>query len=107
MVRTKQTHRQSLVGKCPRQRSRKNAPRTGGVKRPRRWRSGTVALREIRKYQQSTDTLIPKRSFQRLVREVTRRLFKTEPYRFQSAALLALQVGTEDFLVERLADTQD
>ena len=105
MVRTKQTHR-STGGKSPRRVSRKRAPSTGGVKRPRRWRPGTVSLREIRKYQSSTDTLIPKRSFQRLVREITHDLFPTENYRFQSAVLLTLQVGTEDFLVERLSDTQ-
>ena len=76
------------------------------MKRPRRWRSGTVALREIRKYQNSTETLIPKRSFQRLVREITHDLFCGDNYRFQSSALLALQIGAEDFLVEKLSDTQ-
>ena len=40
-------------------------------KKPHRYRPGTVALREIRKYQKSTNTLIPKLAFQRLVKEVT------------------------------------
>ena len=106
MVRTKQSHR-AVGGKSPHHvMRRKRAPTRGGLKRPRRWRSGTVALREIRRYQSSTNTLIPKRSFQRLVREITHDLFRTENYRFQSTALLALQVGAEDFLVERLSDTQ-
>ena len=75
MVRMKQTSRKSqgLPMKRPRlltMVSRKRAPPTGGVKKPRRYRPGTVALREIRRYQNTTDTLIPKRSFQLLVQEV-------------------------------------
>ena len=46
----------------------KNVRGTGGVKKPHRYRPGTVALREIRKYQKSTDLLICKLPFQRLVR---------------------------------------
>jgi histone H3 len=42
----------------------------GGVKKPHRFKPGTVALREIRKYQKSTDLLIRKLPFQRLVREI-------------------------------------
>jgi Core histone H2A/H2B/H3/H4 len=42
----------------------------GGVKKPHRYRPGTVALREIRKYQKSTELLIRKLPFQRLVREI-------------------------------------
>jgi hypothetical protein len=41
-----------------------------GVKKPHRYRPGTVALREIRKYQKSTELLIRKLPFQRLVREI-------------------------------------
>ena len=52
---------------------------------------GTVALREIRKYQKSTELLIRKLPFQRLVREIAQD-FKTD-LRFQSAAIGALQVG--------------
>ena len=73
----------------------------GGVCRKRRFRPGTVALREIRKYQKSTDLLIRKIPFQRLVREVCEGLTKTLGYqlRFQSTALLALQEASESFLV--------
>ena len=46
------------------------APATGGVKKPHRFRPGTVALREIRKYQKTTELLIRKLPFQRLVREI-------------------------------------
>jgi len=55
-----------------------------------RYRPGTVALREIRKYQKSTELLIRKLPFQRLVREIAQD-FKTD-LRFQSSAVLALQV---------------
>ncbi len=55
-----------------------------------RYRPGTVALREIRRYQKSTELLIRKLPFQRLVREIAQD-FKTD-LRFQSAAIGALQV---------------
>ncbi|WP_143213447.1 hypothetical protein, partial [Acinetobacter baumannii] len=74
MARTKQTARKSTGGKAPRKQlatkaARKSAPATGGVKKPHRYRPGTVALREIRRYQKSTELLIRKLPFQRLVRE--------------------------------------
>ncbi|ORX65594.1 hypothetical protein DL89DRAFT_296032, partial [Linderina pennispora] len=53
MARTKQTARKSTGGKAPRKQlatkaARKSAPSgTGGVKKPHRYRPGTVALREI------------------------------------------------------------
>uniref|UniRef100_A0A3P8U7P4 H3.3 histone B n=1 Tax=Amphiprion percula TaxID=161767 RepID=A0A3P8U7P4_AMPPE len=96
MARTKQTARKSTGGKAPRKQlatkaARKSAPSTGGVKKPHRYRPGTVALREIRRYQKSTELLIRKLPFQRLVREIAQD-FKTD-LRFQSAAIGALQVS--------------
>ena len=44
--------------------ARKSAPVSTGVKK-RRFKSGTVALREIKKYQKGTDLLIQKAPFQR------------------------------------------
>ena len=70
----------------------------GNIRKRRRFRPGTVALREIRKFQRSTELLIRKLPFQRLVKEVVYQLFKQE-YRFQSTAILALQEASEDFLV--------
>ena len=69
MARTKQTARKSTGGKAPRKQlatkaARKSAPATGGVKKPHRYRPGTVALREIRRYQKSTELLIRKLPFQ-------------------------------------------
>uniref|UniRef100_A0A8C8C2B3 Histone H2A/H2B/H3 domain-containing protein n=1 Tax=Oncorhynchus tshawytscha TaxID=74940 RepID=A0A8C8C2B3_ONCTS len=73
MARTKQTARKSTGGKAPRKQlatkaARKSAPSTGGVKKPHRYRPGTVALREIRRYQKSTELLIRKLPFQRPAR---------------------------------------
>jgi len=70
----------------------------GKVRKPRRFRPGTVALRQIKKYQKSTELLIRKLPFQRLVKEVVVQMFQTQ-YRFQSTALLALQEASEEFLV--------
>ena len=108
MARTKQTARKSTGGKAPRKQlatkaARKSAPATGGVKKPHRYRPGTVALREIRKYQKSTELLIRKLPFQRLVREIAQD-FKTD-LRFQSSAILALQEASEAYLVGLFEDT--
>jgi len=108
MARTKQTIRKIIGGKAPRKAlatkaARKSAPSAGGVKKPHRYRPGTVALREIRKFQKSTDLLIRKLPFQRLVREVARQ-FKND-LRFQSTAILALQEAAEAYLVSLFEDT--
>ncbi|KAJ8383660.1 hypothetical protein AAFF_G00216310 [Aldrovandia affinis] len=103
MARTKQTARKSTGGKAPRKQlatkaARKSAPSTGGVKKPHRYRPGTVALREIRRYQKSTELLIRKLPFQRLVREIAQD-FKTD-LRFQSAGPCS-----EAYLVGLFEDT--
>ncbi|XP_045895530.1 uncharacterized protein LOC123963052 [Micropterus dolomieu] len=108
MARTKQTARKSTGGKAPRKQlatkaARKSAPATGGVKKPHRYRPGTVALREIRRYQKSTELLIRKLPFQRLVREIAQD-FKTD-LRFQSSAVMALQEASEAYLVGLFEDT--
>ena len=76
---------------------------SGEVKKRHRFRPGTVALREIRKYQKSTDLVLRKASFQRLVREVTQDI--RSEVRFQSTALLALQEAAEMYLVGLFEDT--
>ncbi|MBW0526560.1 hypothetical protein O181_066275 [Austropuccinia psidii MF-1] len=108
MARTKQTARKSTGGKAPRKQlaakaARKAVPPTGGVKKPHRYRPGTVALREIRRYQKSTELLIRKLPFQRLVREIAQD-FKTD-LRFQSSAVMALQESAEAYLVGLFEDT--
>ena len=78
-------------------------PQTGGLKRPMRYRPGTVALREIRRYQKTTELLIRKLPFSRLVREVTQD-FKID-LRFQAQAIMALQEAAEAYLVGLFDDT--
>eukprot|EP00501_MAST-03F_sp_TOSAG23-6_P002174 GSMAST32.ASY1.ANO1.2274.1 assembled CDS len=89
MARTKQTARKSTGGKAPRKQlatkaARKSAPATGGVKKPHRYRPGTLP-------------------FQRLVREIAQD-FKTD-LRFQGSAVLALQEASEAYLVGLFEDT--
>jgi histone H3 len=108
MARTKQTARKSTGGKAPRKQlatkaARKSAPVNGGVKKPHRFRPGTVALREIRKFQKTTELLIRRRPFQRLVREIAQD-FKSD-LRFQSSAVLALQEASEAYVVGLFQDT--
>lgn len=107
-ARARQAARKSTGGKAPRKQlatkaARKSAPATGGVKKPHRYRPGTVALREIRRYQKSTELLIRKLPFQRLVREIAQD-FKTD-LRFQSSAVMALQEACEAYLVGLFEDT--
>jgi histone H3 len=113
MARTKQTARKATGGKAPRKQLATKAARkvlparklsaAGGVKKPHRYRPGTVALREIRRYQKSTDLLIRKLPFQRLVREIAQDM--NANLRFQSPALLALQEAAEAYLVSLFEDT--
>ena len=106
MARTKQTARKSTGGKAPRKHVASKAARksaVGGVKKPHRFRPGTVALREIRRYQRGTELLIRKLPFQRLVREIAQD-YKSD-LRFQSAAVAALQEASEAYLVGLFEDT--
>jgi len=108
MARTKQTARKQTGSKAPRKQlgnkaARKSAPVSSGLKKPHRYRPGTVALREIRKFQKSTELLIRKLPFQRLVREISTE-FKSD-LRFQSQAVLALQEAAEAYLVGLFEDT--
>lgn len=90
------------------------------MKKPHRFRPGTVALREIRRYQKSTELLIRKLPFQRLVREIAQDFkvsFRYYPFRmllltlsktdlrFQSSAVMALQEAAEAYLVSLFEDT--
>ncbi|KAJ7281573.1 histone-fold-containing protein [Mycena rebaudengoi] len=110
MARKKNTARKSSGGKPPKRLAHKTpqgqkafkTPRSGRkdahqyphmVNKPHRFRPGTVALREIRQYQKTTETLIRKLPFQRLVREIAQE-FK------------ALQEAAESYIVKLFEDTQ-
>ncbi len=110
MARIKQTARKqaSSSAKVPRRlmatkAARKTAPAMGGIKKPHRYRPGTVAIREIRKYQKTTDLLIKKLPFQRVVREIAQDF--NSNLRFQSSAVMALQEATESYIVGLFEDT--
>ena len=76
------------------------------MKKPHRYRPGTVALREIRCYQKSTDLLLRKAPFQRLVREIYKDLpTSKDSTRFQGSAILALQEASEAYHVVLFEDT--
>ncbi|KAG9302546.1 hypothetical protein G9A89_007250 [Geosiphon pyriformis] len=79
--------------------------------KPRRYRPGTVALREIRKMQKSTNLLLRKLPFARVVKEIAGDIITNERggngsvgYRWESAAIIALQEATEAFLVHLFED---
>ena len=109
MARTKQTARKHTGTKHPRKHiahkaaAKKTSTATSGVKKPHRFRPGTVALREIRRFQKSTELLIRKLPFQRLVREIASE-YRNE-LRFQSSAVLALQEASEAYMVGLFEDT--
>ena len=79
------------------------ASQQGQQKKPHRYHPGTVALQEIWRYQKSTELLIRKLPFQRLVRELAQDLGKMN-VRFQSGAIMALQEALEAYLVGLLED---
>jgi histone H3/H4 len=75
-----------------------------GCKKGPRFRPGVAALKEIRKYQKSTDLLIRKRPFQRLVRDITQTM---DPMiRVSAWALLAMQELAEAYAVTLFEDCQ-
>ncbi|THH19860.1 hypothetical protein EW146_g1405 [Bondarzewia mesenterica] len=118
------TARKSTGGHAPKQTRRRDedddrdegsSRRVSGAqpateRRKKRFRPGTVALREIRKYQKNTDLLIRKLPFARVVREIALDMMTdTQQYSdrglmWQSSALLALQEATEAFLVHLFED---
>lgn len=100
--------RKHTAGKMPRKALVKNnlvavPPKASVRPAPHRWRPGTVALREIKRYQKSTELLMRKMPFQRLVREIAQD-FK-EGLRFQETAIAALHEAAEAYLVGLFEDT--
>lgn len=120
MARTKQTARQNSGGKAPRksfhtknpgsikaQLASLNKNQSEQPKRKHRYRPGTVALREIRRYQKSTEMLIRKLPFQRLVREIAldmRKPSRGGDWRFAPGAIMAFQEAAEAYLVQLFDD---
>ncbi|KAL7511877.1 hypothetical protein ACHAXN_009660 [Cyclotella atomus] len=102
-----------LLGR-PRERStegrlgeNRERPKPAAPKRKRRYRIakiGEKALKEIRKYQQSTSLLLRRLPFARLVREIQYGMTR-QPYRWQGSAILALQEAAEAHLVGLFEDS--
>ena len=108
MARTKQTAKKSTGGKAPRRQLATKAARRrprpiGGVKKPHRYRPGTVALREIRRYQKTTELLLRKKSFYQLCREMVQDF--SADMRYQSSSILAMQEATEAYFACLFEDT--
>nr|AJD07116.1 CenH3 [Gossypioides kirkii] len=78
-------------------------PSPGKSKRPHRFRPGTRALQEIRKYQKTTNLLVPAASFIREVRAISYR-FAPDITRWQAEALVAIQEAAEDYLIQLFGD---
>lgn len=91
----------------PRPRPRASSPASVASSEPItvRYKPGQLALKDIKKLQSSTELLIPKTRFHRLVREITQAYTTDEPYRYQIAALQALQEAAEAYLVYLFEDT--
>ena len=85
--------------------NKKTAPAVGGIKEAKkhRFRPGTVALREIKRYQKSTALLLPRAPFQRLVRNICSNI--DSDLRFQAQGLLALQEAAEAYMVGIFEDS--
>ncbi|CAH8390296.1 unnamed protein product [Eruca vesicaria subsp. sativa] len=105
MARSKQKARKSTGGKAQWINPEMMRAQNFAIRliKPSRHRPGTMALREIRRYQNSTVTLIQKLPFQRLVKEIAQSL-KAE-FRFQSSAVDALQEAAEAYMVGFFEDT--
>ena len=113
MARTKQTAKRSAPSAVGWVAHRQNRLKTMAAtkartpvtasKRRHRYRPGMLALKDVRRYQRTTDLLIRKLPFQRLVREIAE-MHKVD-CRFQGTALLALQEAAEAYLVGLFEDT--
>ena len=109
MACTKQTARKSTGGAIPRyhlapKSAQATAQKAIAMRKPHRWRPGTVALREIQKFQKNTDLLIRKAPFQHLVRKIALKFGKSN-LGMQSTAVLALQEAAEYFMVDVFSNT--
>ena len=100
MARTKQIVRNNIARKEPRKMLARKEPKRVVAKpeskNRRKMKPGVRAILQIRHYQKTTETLIPKKSFQRVVREIAQEMDPS--LRFQSAAIAAIQEAAESYL---------
>ena len=107
MARTKRTARKDEVDKkwstFAKKQPRSQSDKASAQHQPHRYRPGMVALREIRRYQKSTELLIRKLPFQGLVREILQGF--GVGFRVTPAMMMALQEAAEAYLVQLLEDS--
>ena len=78
---------------------------TEGIKNPHCYRPGMAASREIRRYQKSTECLIKRSPFKKLIQEISQEYYicpqgpgtPSMQTRFQSTTIAALQEAAENF----------
>ena len=101
MPRTKNFNPQKSSSSYQRSVSPLHPPVSATTRPRRRHRPGTRALQEIRKFQASSELLIPKLPFARLVRELTEKFWpiRSDRFRYTIQGLLALQTAAEAYLV--------
>ncbi len=109
MAHVKQTAHKSTGGVPPRFHLATKAAQLAkqkaiAMRKPHRWHPGTVAAREIRKFQKTTDLLIRKAPFQHLVCKIALKFGKSD-LQMQSTAVLALQEAAEYFMADVFSDT--
>ena len=110
MARVKVTPKKAgLSSKAAKELSKKVArkhstPKVGGIKKPRRYRPGVQALREIRKMQKSTTPCIPFAPFTRFVKEIAHELAPKKQYRFQESAIQAIRESAEKHIITLMED---
>ncbi len=109
MARVKQTAHKSTGGKPPRlhlatKAAQASTQKVIAMRKPHRWRPGTVAAREVHKFQKTTNLLIRKAPFQCLVRELALKFGRSD-LRMQSTAVLALQEAAEYFMIDVFSNT--
>ncbi|KAJ7793510.1 histone-fold-containing protein [Mycena olivaceomarginata] len=108
MARVKETARKTTGGKAPRKQVTAMTASMNGadaVGKMHRFHPSEAVLHQIRPYKKSTELLIKKVPFQRLVREIAQNYkVKMANIRLQSTAVLALQEASEAYMVSLLED---
>jgi histone H3/H4 len=84
--------------------AQQQVPAEGKVKRKYKYRPGTKALREVRRYQRTTDPCIPLAPIARLVKELTQEMYPTKTINFQANAIQAIRQSAEAHIVTLMED---
>ncbi|XP_026288585.1 uncharacterized protein LOC113213387 [Frankliniella occidentalis] len=102
MSNKKQKHR--VKAQQQKEESVKKSSSGGMSRRSYHFKNGSRALKEIKFLQRTTNLLIPKASFCRLVKEIINEMSHNQ-FRIQSLALSALQEAVEMYIVQFFEDS--